>query len=346
MRTATLVLLTGVGVGVGAAAVATRLPLRQDGVVVFLAAILPWLWVLALACLGLAALLRSRPVTAILAIVALAVGALYAPLFLPQPGVQTAGKPALRVMSFSAWATVREVSADRIAAMIQQQRPDVVALQEIDVRSLGAIVAALERPAPAEVWRVAADFTIDQAVLSRHDLEPLASEYEHTRLQRVRVRTPGGPVDVWNIHAFRPDFAQSGLRFLAYAGGRVPQPQTRGQIDWLVAQARAHATPLIVLGDFNVTYRSPDHDLLSQVLQDAHWQAGWGFGLSFPASDAHARQVGLFGRTLTLGSPLRLVKIDHIFASQDFLVVSARTLDDSAGSDHAPVVADLAWGPS
>ena len=221
MRTAILVFLTIVGIGVGAAAAATRLPQRQDGVLVFLAAILPWLWLLALACLGLAVLLRSRAVAALLAIVALAVGALYAPLFLPHLGVQTAGKPALRVMSFSAWATNREVSADRIAAMIQEQRPDVVALQEVDKRALVAIEAALERVAPADKWRAVADYEIDQAVLSRYDLAPLPSEHEHTRMQRVRVQTGAGPVDVWNIHARRPDFKQGGLSFLAYGGGRV-----------------------------------------------------------------------------------------------------------------------------
>jgi endonuclease/exonuclease/phosphatase (EEP) superfamily protein YafD len=72
--------------------------------------------------------------------------------------------------------------------------------------------------------------------------------------------------------------------------------------------------------------------MIDQYLDNAHWEAGWGFGFSFPSSDRPLR-----GR-FQIPS---LVRIDHIFYSDHFYVLNARTLPTAGGSDHLPVVAEL-----
>ena len=261
---------------------------------------------------------------------------------MPKAHAANTDAPALRVLSYSTWATNRDVNADAIARMIVSARADVVALQEIDAKTLANIQAALMTLDPKSTWHFVADFEIDLATLSRLPISITKVEALRTRLLQAQVLTSVGPVTIWNIHAFRPDFKQSGLSFLAYGGGDVAQPDTTGQIDWLADAASKVTEPMVLMGDFNFPYLSPDHRWLSRALRDAHWEAEWGFGFTFPASDAHARRINVFGRRFAIASPMRLAKIDHIFYNAHLVVREAHTLADSAGSDHAPVIAEFA----
>ena len=91
--------------------------------------------------------------------------------------------------------------------------------------------------------------------------------------------------------------------------------------------------PLIVGGDFNTTDQSELYRLINRHLDNAHWEAGWGFGFSFPAESSSIYGVPI---------PGSVVRIDHIFYSgEHFLARHALTLSDSGGSDHLPVVATL-----
>jgi vancomycin resistance protein VanJ len=74
--------------------------------------------------------------------------------------------------------------------------------------------------------------------------------------------------------------------------------------------------------------------MINQQLQNAHWEAGWGFGFTFPFSRGRIRGI--------LPQP-RMVRIDHIFYSDHFFAHSAGTLTESGGSDHLPVFAGFSW---
>ncbi len=322
--------------------VATRLPIRQSGLLIFIASLLPWLLFASVGMCALAFLLRSRASTILLTCSTLVLAVCYAPLFVPRARTPSARTQTLRVMSYSAWGGNRDKNIEAIASMLVVQHPDVIALQEVDAQSLTAIEQTLTQHEPTTRWHTVADFDIGQAILSRYPLLHTGTETNNTRLLKVLAQTEWGPIAIWNIHAFRPDFTQGGLDFLAYGGGGRPQPQMQGQMDWLVAHASTEKLPLVFMGDFNVPYRSPDHDFLSTVLRDVHWAAGAGFGFTFPASEEHGRWLSIYGRRLRIASPVRLTKIDHIFVSPNIDVLAAHTLTDSAGSDHAPVFAELA----
>jgi endonuclease/exonuclease/phosphatase (EEP) superfamily protein YafD len=88
---------------------------------------------------------------------------------------------------------------------------------------------------------------------------------------------------------------------------------------------RMGSRSFIVAGDFNST---PDSDLATRMrdLADDAWEAaGRGFGFTWPN--------GLF--------PYPPIRIDHVFLSRDFGVLAAR-VGEGAGSDHRPVLADVA----
>jgi endonuclease/exonuclease/phosphatase (EEP) superfamily protein YafD len=90
---------------------------------------------------------------------------------------------------------------------------------------------------------------------------------------------------------------------------------------------RLERRSFIVAGDFNST---PDSDFATRMrdLADDTWEVGgrgFGFGFTWPN--------GMF--------PVPPVRLDHVFVSRDFGVLGAR-VGEGAGSDHRPVVADLA----
>lgn len=86
----------------------------------------------------------------------------------------------------------------------------------------------------------------------------------------------------------------------------------------------------VLCGDFNMTpYNLGYRRLVEKLgLVDAHKRAGEGFGLTFPHAN---RRIALFGP---------LLRLDYVFV-KGFEVVSARTIEGSALSDHRAVVVDL-----
>jgi len=93
--------------------------------------------------------------------------------------------------------------------------------------------------------------------------------------------------------------------------------------------------PLIVLGDFNATDQSTTYKTINRYLHNAHWDAGWGFGFTFPAPP-HVPPEWPFETGV-------IYRIDHIFYSDHFTAHDAQTLTTSAGSDHLPVTAILSY---
>jgi endonuclease/exonuclease/phosphatase family metal-dependent hydrolase len=87
----------------------------------------------------------------------------------------------------------------------------------------------------------------------------------------------------------------------------------------------------ILLGDFNFTDQNQDYRVLTQAgLADAHRSGGWGLGLTYP-------KKGWSG-----GVRLPLVRIDFVFLTGDICAQRAWVGEDG-GSDHLPVLADVAW---
>jgi vancomycin resistance protein VanJ len=90
------------------------------------------------------------------------------------------------------------------------------------------------------------------------------------------------------------------------------------------------------MGDLNATPTHQVYHLLSAHLSDAFREAGWGLGHTYPASGEPLWGVRQFRR---------LVRIDHIFHSEQWRAEAAWVGEWDGSSDHLPVIAQLKLDP-
>ncbi len=275
---------------------------------------MPWLLVGLVPGLGLAGLARHKWVALALAVPTLLISLTFAPLFLPRPQGVLAASTSFKVMSYNVWYH-NEQPAD-VARLIRQEQPDILLMQELTPEMARILTRELADLYPDGQLYLTYEPKVLQGIFSRFPLTRVEMAYDKGRTQKVLADTPAGPVTVWNVHTNTP------LRW-----SRQFQ-----QVSALVKDIAAVDGPLIVGGDFNTTDQSETYGLVSQYLHNAHWEAGWGFGFSFPAHQPRFKDVPIL-------TPV--IRIDHIFHNDHFFVRSARTLSDAGGSDHFPVTAEL-----
>ena len=277
----------------------------------------PWFLVILLPGTIAAAFARRKWLALTLATPMLFLFLTYIPLFLPGSRTVLASGTPLKVMSYNLYYQNDE--AEAIVEVVQQEQPDILLLQELKPKLAGPLIDQLRQLYPeGEFYFEWVDENnyprpFSQAVVSRYPLTPLGQSYEAGRLQKVRVETPDGPVTLFNVHP--------------------PPTIPQEHIQQLVREIETVDGPLIVGGDFNITDQTNSYRLIDQYLDNAHWEAGWGFAFTFP-SRSHINGAPI---------PLRpLYRIDHIFYNDHFSAQSARTVTEaSTGSDHLPIVAQL-----
>ena len=102
----------------------------------------------------------------------------------------------------------------------------------------------------------------------------------------------------------------------------------------LVADLASRPGPVVVAGDLNSTDKSEVYAILSAHLTDAHRAVGWGFGHTFPAYAGSYRGIPIVPRQM---------RIDIVFASDEFVPLHSRIGSTYGESDHLPVLAELGW---
>lgn len=274
---------------------------------------MPWLLMALLAGIGLSLLTNRRHLILLLAVPSLFMLITYAPLFMPRLDRSNGGFQ-IKVMSYNVWRENSNISG--IAEVIRNQKPDLVLLQEIHRDKLRALTAELDALYLYKPY-VAFEERKLQAVISRFPLQRLDAGNGKGQAQKAIVSTPMGPITILNVHPYR----NSGW-----------QRRHKQMITLIADDIVGDSNPLILGGDFNTTDQSQTFQLFGPVLKNSHWQAGWGFGFTYPTS-----LVDFFGKF-----PLPpLIRIDHIFHSKHFITQEASTLNDSGGSDHFPIIAVL-----
>jgi len=242
----------------------------------------------------------------------------------------------LRAMTYNIHSCVgmdKNVDPQRIARIIGDSAPDVVALQEVD-NGIPRTHRQDQAKLLADMLNMEAFFfpvlgsgrqKYGLAVLSRlkcldvrRDWLPMWYPRFKLKLQkrgciRTTLQTPSGPLLVFNTHLslYRLERRR---QILALMGD-----------DWLAA-VPPDAT-VIFCGDLNAGPFSPVYRQLSRLLSDV--QKGW---------KNSARPKATF--------PTRrpLLRIDHMFVSRSIKVLNVqipRTIDTRQASDHLPILADL-----
>ncbi len=247
----------------------------------------------------------------------------------PAPGRTTSAVPAkklkLRVMTYNIHVGVgmdKKLDLERIAAVINQQQPDLVGLQEVDrgvKRTQGVDeIAELARLTKMEfAFAHNLDFQGGQygvAILSRltiqktdHRMFLNRREGERRGLLRIEVSSGGK----------RLSFATTHLDY-QYEDGRLYEA---GQLlDFL----KVEKGPLVLVGDFNLDSNGDSYKLVAAYFRDAWLETqAQGKGYSYPA-DRPAK------------------RIDYIFSRFDSGVRARKAwLVETQASDHLPVVADI-----
>lgn len=283
--------------------------------------LMPWLLLPLAVGMLLAALTYRWWLGSFLAVPALAIVLTYAPLFWPVWQLrgtpeEIPGEPVLKVMSYNVWS--RNGKTAETIGLIAQEDPDLLLLQEIPVERFAALRQLLADGRPGEVLYASYEQHLLQGVLSRFPIVPLKAMRKLGQAQKVAVDTPVGRVTVFNVHPLR-------------SGGWQRRDR---QIVALVEQEILETRGAVILGgDFNTTDQTQLYRRLSRHLRNAHWEAGFGFGFTYPSAEI---------RLLGLGLP-PLVRIDHIFYNDHFRALAAGTSRNSGGSDHYPVTARLAF---
>jgi vancomycin resistance protein VanJ len=277
--------------------------------------LMPWL-ALGLAPVLLAAVLRRRRALALLGAASLlAIAAIHAPRFAPRRAQAAADGDPFVVVSWNTWS--RNGDAGRIAALVRSLRPDLLLLQEIRPRVFDAVLSDLGDLYGGAPVHHAYDAELEQAIVSRHPVEPRTSLEHRGRAQVAALRAPWGTVAVYNVHPLR------------IGGWRLRYDQVAALLETEILPERG---PVIVAGDFNAPERSQLVALVSRHLVNAHAAAGRGLGFTFPSEAV---------KVLGVLPAFPIVRIDHVFVSRDLRVARAGTHPDGGGSDHRPVFAEL-----
>jgi endonuclease/exonuclease/phosphatase family metal-dependent hydrolase len=241
----------------------------------------------------------------------------------------------LRLMTYNVHRCVgadRKLDVERVAEVIAAEKPDVVALQELDVRR-ARTKGVDQAHRLAELLKMSSHFhpamTVEEelygdAILTclperkvKSDglpLFPRIPGLEPRGAIWITVEVGGVPVQIINTHL-----------------GLVPQEQKRQAAALLGEQWMAHEdwkAPGVLLGDFNATPYSATYRLLKAALRDAQTpSAGWS---KTPTS--------------TFPSSFPFMRIDHVFLTKGLETVGVRSPYGAlarAASDHLPLVIDL-----
>ena len=222
---------------------------------------------------------------------------------------------AHQVRVLSANLQYDNAAAARLGAQITKAHPDVVVLVEASPLTLGAVrTSGALAPYRYAVDRSAAG-AFGYAVYSRYPLTGLSAPLVGRQpLPRMTVTLGDGQrFTLFAVHTIAPTSSER-------------TGDWRAQFDRLTAEVRASRLPVVLAGDFNATRdHRPYRRLLSSGLRDAHDVAGRSWSPTWPA-----------GGTLPA-----VLRIDHVLASPAFAVTGYQR-GGRDGSDHLPVIADLA----
>ena len=139
--------------------------------------------------------------------------------------------------------------------------------------------------------------------------------------QRVVLNLNSTCVTLYNVHVPNPFIAAPRL---------VPHVdmnrRTRVVAD-LLRRTADESGALIVAGDFNMTDQTAVYSQIAARYHDTFAERGFGLGLTFPGAHPYVPP---------------LARIDYVFHNDAVQSVAAKTWPVSGGSDHHPVLVQLA----
>jgi endonuclease/exonuclease/phosphatase (EEP) superfamily protein YafD len=232
----------------------------------------------------------------------------------PKSPAPAAG-PTVRVMSINLLASNR--NGEVIVKQIRAANPDVIAIQEYSSfadellrQELTDYPHRLTEPDPVG--------TSGMAIFSKVPIRPEVSNlknYMDGRKMRAVLQIGGRDVVFYDIHPTSPSFINSVLR-------------NRVQTADLIEELQEEPRPIIIAGDLNATETTANLAAYREMgLSSTHDLAGFGRGTTWPSTSILKYLPGF--------------RIDHIFISKELTCTHSEVCGQT-GSDHRPIVADIA----
>jgi vancomycin resistance protein VanJ len=262
-----------------------------------------------------------------LSLPALAFGALFGALFLPNPPARPADHaPVIGAMTFNVLTSNTDAAA--IVGAIRAARPDIVGFQELTHARKTALSAALESDYPYHTLLPPERFPgiglISRFPIERADRFPLPPlDYA---LHAV-LRVDGVRLHVFVVHLSPNGFGRNPIDQYA-ALARERYAQRAAEVARLEQELHAVQGPALLLCDCNLTDTSQAYAQLATFLSDSFREVGWGFGHSS------------FGQR----APYLAQRIDYVWHTEGLVALEA-VVGPDGGSDHRPVIARLALRP-
>lgn len=260
---------------------------------------------------------------------------LWGPLFMPRldpPAKSGNPHPPLTVMTYNVLGP--HDFSDPIIEVIRAVDADVVCLQEVNPRLAEALRVELAEAYPYQILEPAEGVS-GLGTISRYALSPVDEKLPLKWVgvpQVLALDFEGTAVTLVNFHAIS-------LRFFPLSEVNRNFEYRQAQAQVLADFAERTPGPLIFAGDANTTPLSTAYQILTQgPLRDAFREAGFGFGHTFPGSDLPA---SLRPHIEGWYVPQWMARIDYVFVSPHWTVLSAAVAPFDGVSDHRGVVAVL-----
>lgn len=252
----------------------------------------------------------------------------YGPQFTPRLSVEANGAQ-IRVFSFNVGAARGFGRPGPLLDAILRSDADVVVLVEAREGPMNTVGAALVGSYPYQTSSSSV-YVLSRLPLVEPQRGVVRSGAHDSLLARVQVS--GCLIGVAAVHLARTETyagTGSGIQSLLQTGRQYRTAERDAAAADLAANLSQLGRPVVLAGDFNMTPSSRSYDLIAARFDDSFREAGWGFGHTYPTT------------LRSLGVSLPLLRIDYIFHSPELIALRAAVGADG-GSDHLPLVADLA----
>ena len=233
-------------------------------------------------------------------------------IFLLPPAPETpAGGSSFRIMLMN--VNCQHGNPAAVCAAISNARPDLLVLEEISPRWLEELAPALASYPHRQVAARYDNFGI--GFFSRHPIDS------------ARI-VPFGLVDIPSIFA-QLHLDGRPLTFVAThpmpPGDALLASERNSHLEWLVSEIAGLSGPVLLAGDLNATPWSPVYRRFVKK--------------SGLIDSARGRSIQPTWPTFI---PLLWIPLDHVLHTPDIAVLD-HVVGDSVGSDHYPLIVDLAW---
>ena len=234
----------------------------------------------------------------------------------------------LTVMTYNVGAGLADPA--RLVAMLRGCGADVIGLQELAPAQGAAIAEMLRVEYPHQALHPIG--IPGKGLLSRFPLaEDVLLELHPGRpdLQAV-VATPSGELTVIVAHPPPPRIGRGRMTHSLLANEQIAQ----------ITAVATRGHPAVLLTDFNrVGWQAAYRQLRDAGLIDAFGAAGRGLGFTLPTRVSH---LAYRGHPLGEVPIPPMLRVDYVWHTAHFRTVQS-WIGSNAGSDHLPVLAQLAW---